>query len=64
MVFRSTSKQEQYYVLVSEWGMRTLVIVRANSATDAEAIARQNAGKEFGWEGIHNVYHAFPVTQG
>ena len=50
-----------YYVLVSEWGTKTLVSVHATSAQSAEQIARQNAGKKDGWEGIHKVYNAFPV---
>lgn len=61
MVFRSDSGHRAYYVLVSEWGTKTLVSVHAASAQSAERIARQNAGKKDGWEGIHNIYHAFPV---
>ena len=55
--------QKAYYVLVSEWGTKTLVTVRANSVQSAEKIARQNAGKKDGWEGIHNIYSAFPADQ-
>ena len=53
-----------YYVVVSEWGTKTLVWVHADSAKAAERIARENAQKKDGWEGIHKVYHAFPVNEG
>ncbi|MDV3350241.1 hypothetical protein D0962_27775 [Leptolyngbyaceae cyanobacterium CCMR0082] len=52
-----------YYVVVSEWGTKTLVSVHATSVKAAENIARQNAGKKDGWEGIHKVYNAFPIIE-
>ena len=61
MVVRPAHTQKAYYVLVSEWGARTIVSVHANSTQAAEKIARQNAGKKDGWEGIHKVYRAFPA---
>ncbi|MEA5466542.1 hypothetical protein [Leptothoe sp. PORK10 BA2] len=61
MLSRSDSDQTPYYVLVSEWGTKTLVAVHATSVQSAEKIARQNAGKKDGWEGIHKIYHAFPA---
>ena len=57
------SNQKAYYVLVSEWGTKTLVSVHATSVQSAEKIARQNAGKKDGWEGIHKIYNAFPADQ-
>lgn len=63
MLSQSNSDQKAYYVLVSEWGSKTLVVVHATSARSAEKIARQNAGKKDGWEGIHKVYNAFPVDE-
>ncbi|MGD1856342.1 MAG: hypothetical protein ACFB2W_19045 [Leptolyngbyaceae cyanobacterium] len=63
MLLHSNSDQKVYYVLVSEWGTKTLVSVHAASVRSAEKIARQNAGKKAGWEGIHNVYHAFPAEE-
>ncbi|MEM7795026.1 MAG: hypothetical protein AAF579_11335 [Cyanobacteria bacterium P01_C01_bin.118] len=63
MVHRSDSGQQAYYVLVSEWGTKTLVSVHAASVQSAEKIARQNAGKKDGWEGIHKIYHAFPMGE-
>ncbi|MEM1254958.1 MAG: hypothetical protein AAGI69_21190 [Cyanobacteria bacterium P01_H01_bin.21] len=62
MVSQPDLNQRAYYVLVSEWGTRTVVSVHANSVQSAEKIARQNAGKKDGWEGIHKVYNAFPVN--
>ncbi|EKV00299.1 hypothetical protein Lepto7375DRAFT_2405 [Leptolyngbya sp. PCC 7375] len=62
MLSQSTSRPTAcYYVVVSEWGSKTLVSVHATSVKAAENIARQNAGKKDGWEGIHKVYNAFPV---
>ncbi|NEQ50759.1 MAG: hypothetical protein F6K11_11585 [Leptolyngbya sp. SIO3F4] len=61
MLPRSDSGQKAYYVLVSEWGTKTLVSVYAANVQSAEKIARQNAGRKEGWEGIHKVYHAFPA---
>ncbi|MEO0869868.1 MAG: hypothetical protein AAFY17_15810 [Cyanobacteria bacterium J06642_11] len=49
-----------YQVLVSEWGTKTFVTVHANSPQSAKKIARQNAGKKEGWEGIRNVYSVLP----
>ncbi|MGD1952494.1 MAG: hypothetical protein ACFB14_23055 [Leptolyngbyaceae cyanobacterium] len=62
MVSQPDLNQRAYYVLVSEWGTRTVVSVHANSVHSAEKIARQNAGKKDGWEGIHKVYNAFPAN--
>ena len=62
MVSQPDLNQRAYYVVVSEWGTRTVVSVHANSVQSAEKIARQNAGKKDGWEGIHKVYNAFPVN--
>ena len=56
-----SNSTSSYYVVVSEWGTKTLVSVHATSVKAAEKIARQNAGKKDGWEGIHKVYNAFPV---
>ena len=64
MVSKSGSSQQVYYVLVSEWGTKTLVSVHAANVQSAEKIARQNAGRKDGWEGIHKVYHAFPMEHG
>ncbi|MBE9070897.1 hypothetical protein IQ260_30125 [Leptolyngbya cf. ectocarpi LEGE 11479] len=58
------SDQKAYYVLVSEWGTKTLVAVHATSIQSAEKIARQNAGTKDGWEGIHKIYNAFPMDKG
>lgn len=55
--------RKAYYVLVSEWGTKTLVAVYATNAQSAEKIARQNAGKKDGWEGIHKIYNAFPIAK-
>ncbi len=63
MLSRSNSNEKSYYVLVSEWGTKTLVAVHATSVQSAERIARQNAGKKDGWEGIHKVYNAFPADE-
>lgn len=60
---QSKYNHRPYYVLVSEWGTKTLVTVHANSAQSAEEIARQNAGKKDGWEGIRNIYSVFPVDE-
>ncbi|MEM8613490.1 MAG: hypothetical protein AAGF93_15825 [Cyanobacteria bacterium P01_H01_bin.105] len=64
MMLSDSNPTSCYYVLVSEWGTKTLVSVHATSAQSAENIARQNAGKKDGWEGIHKVYNAFPVNDG
>ncbi|MBX2865844.1 MAG: hypothetical protein KTR27_20015 [Leptolyngbyaceae cyanobacterium MAG.088] len=61
MLSKSNPNEKAYYVLVSEWGTKTLVAVHATSVQSAEKIARQNAGKKDGWEGIHKVYNAFPA---
>ncbi|MEO0433108.1 MAG: hypothetical protein AAF151_15590 [Cyanobacteria bacterium J06656_5] len=63
MLSRSKSGQKAYYVLVSEWGTKTLVAVHATDVQSAEKIARQNAGKKDGWEGIHKIYNAFPADE-
>ena len=63
MVSQPDLNQRAYYVVVSEWGTRTVVSVHANSVQSAEKIARQNAGKKDGWEGIHKVYNAFPANK-
>ena len=63
MVSQPDLNQRAYYVVVSEWGTRTVVSVHANSVQSAEKIARQNAGKKDGWEGIHKVYNAFPAIK-
>ncbi|MEM6254951.1 MAG: hypothetical protein AAF821_18700 [Cyanobacteria bacterium P01_D01_bin.156] len=60
MVVMSLCGRKSYYVLVSEWGVKTLVVVRATNPQSAEKIVRQNAGKKDGWEGIRNVYSVFP----
>lgn len=61
MLSQSAAGQKAYYVLVSEWGTKTLVAVHATSVQAAKEIARQNAGKKDGWEGIHKIYNAFPA---
>jgi hypothetical protein len=54
----AVSNSRQYRVEVSEWGMRSVVIIRAASAQAAIAIAKQKARKEIGWEGIRSVHGA------
>lgn len=51
-----------YYVEVSEWGVHTLVIVKADNVITAMDSVKQKAGKVLGWEGIHNVYRAWPLA--
>lgn len=63
MLSQPKSDQKAYYVVVSEWGTKTLVSVHASSVQSAEKIARQNAGKKDGWEGIHKIYNAFPIDE-
>ncbi|MEM0981212.1 MAG: hypothetical protein AAGH78_13175 [Cyanobacteria bacterium P01_H01_bin.58] len=56
------SHARQYRVEVSEWGARTFVIVNASDTLTAIKQAKQNAGKAHGWEGVRNVYGAYPIA--
>ncbi|MGF1524138.1 MAG: hypothetical protein ACFBSF_17605 [Leptolyngbyaceae cyanobacterium] len=60
MLSQDTCQDRYYRVEVSEWGNRTFVNVRATNLSAAVRNAQQNAGKIPGWEGVRNVYGAYP----
>ena len=54
-------QKREYYVEVTEWGRRTFISVRAHSSLAAIQIAKLNARNELGWEGVTNIYRAYPT---